>query len=45
VILVDTNALLDVVQDHPQWAAWSQLQIEAAAFNDRLVIMRSESDD
>jgi predicted nucleic acid-binding protein len=30
--------LLDVVQDDPQWAGWSQSQLETAALTDRLVI-------
>lgn len=38
MILVDTNVLLDVVEDDSQWAAWSQQQLETAALNDRLVI-------
>jgi len=38
LILVDTNVLLDVVSDHPQWADWSQQQLEAAAIKRRLAI-------
>ncbi len=38
MILVDTNVLLDVVSDHPQWADWSQRQLEAAAIKRRLAI-------
>jgi predicted nucleic acid-binding protein len=38
VILVDTNVLLDVLQDDPQWAPWSQAQLESAALTDRLAI-------
>lgn len=38
MILVDTNVLLDVVEDHPQWADWSQQQLEAAALSHQLVI-------
>jgi hypothetical protein len=38
MILVDTNVLLDVVQDDPQWAAWSQRQLETASLHDRLCI-------
>lgn len=38
MLLVDTNVLLDVVTNHPQWAAWSQHQLEAAALKDRLAI-------
>lgn len=37
-MLVDTNVLLDVVGDHPQWADWSQQQLEVAAVNHKLVI-------
>jgi predicted nucleic acid-binding protein len=38
VILVDTNVLLDVVTNDPNWAEWSQHQLEAAASRDRLTI-------
>ena len=38
MVLVDTNVLLDVVEDHPQWADWSQQQLEAAALTNQLVI-------
>lgn len=38
MVLVDTNVLLDVVTNDPQWAAWSQHQLEAAALQDRLAI-------
>jgi predicted nucleic acid-binding protein len=38
MILVDTNVLLDVVEDDPQWADWSQSQLEAASLSDRLAI-------
>ena len=38
VILVDTNVLLDVLQDDPQWAEWSQQQLESARLADRLAI-------
>jgi predicted nucleic acid-binding protein len=38
LILVDTNVLLDVVSNHPQWADWSQQQLEAAAIKGRLAI-------
>ena len=31
MLLVDTNVILDVVQDHPQWRKWSQEQLEAAS--------------
>jgi predicted nucleic acid-binding protein len=38
MILVDTNVLLDVLQDDAQWAEWSQAQLEAASLADRLAI-------
>lgn len=38
MVLVDTNVLLDVLQDDPQWADWSQGQLEAASLTDPLVI-------
>lgn len=38
MILVDTNVLLDVLQDDPKWAPWSQGRLESAALIDRLVI-------
>jgi predicted nucleic acid-binding protein len=38
VILVDTNVLLDVLQEDPKWAHWSQGQLEAASLTDRLAI-------
>lgn len=36
--LVDTNVLLDLVTDDPQWAEWSVLQLEAAALRGPLCI-------
>lgn len=38
MILVDTNVLLDVLQDDPQWASWSLGQMEGAKLTDRLAI-------
>jgi predicted nucleic acid-binding protein len=38
VILVDTNVLLDVLEDDPQWATWSQGQLDAASVTDTLAI-------
>jgi predicted nucleic acid-binding protein len=38
MIMVDTNVLLDILQDDPNWATWSQGQLESAALTDRLVI-------
>lgn len=38
MILVDTNVILDVIEDDPQWAQWSQQQLDRAALNDTLCI-------
>ena len=38
MILVDTDVLLDVLQDDPRWAAWSQAQLESASLTTRLAI-------
>jgi predicted nucleic acid-binding protein len=38
MILVDTNVLIDVVEDDPAWADWSQQQLEAAAQRDVVAI-------
>lgn len=38
MILVDTNVLLDVLEDDPQWADWSQGQLETASLTDPLAI-------
>lgn len=38
MVLVDTNVLLDVLQNDPQWADWSQGQLESASLTDPLVI-------
>ena len=38
MILVDSNVLLDVLQSDPQWAKWSQEQLESARLVDRLAI-------
>jgi predicted nucleic acid-binding protein len=38
VILVDTNVLLDLVTDDPDWADWSEAQLEAASLHGPLVI-------
>jgi predicted nucleic acid-binding protein len=37
-LLVDTNVLLDVVEDDPQWADWSQRQLDTQALNHRLIV-------
>jgi hypothetical protein len=36
--LVDTNVLLDLVSDDPEWADWSIAQLDAAAVRGPLVI-------
>ena len=38
MILVDTNVLLDVLQEDPRWAAWSQDRLDAAGATDTLAI-------
>jgi hypothetical protein len=38
VVLVDTNVLLDVLQNDPQWADWSQGELESASLTDSLAI-------
>ena len=38
MVLVDTNVILDVVQDDPVWAEWSQGQLDAWAARDELGI-------
>jgi len=38
VIFVDTNVLLDLVTDDPDWAGWSQQQLDHAAARDDLTI-------
>lgn len=38
MVLVDTNVLLDIVQDDPDWGDWSQQQLEAASLRGRLAI-------
>lgn len=37
-MLVDTNVLVDVLQDDPEWADWSVAQLRAQAQIHRLVI-------
>lgn len=37
-MLVDTNVLLDVLEDDPRWARWSQEQLESAALTNQLTI-------
>ncbi len=36
--LVDTNVLLDLVQDDPVWADWSQRQLEIISTRDQLIV-------
>ena len=38
MVLVDTNVILDVVQDDPTWAEWSQRQLDAWSARDELAI-------
>lgn len=38
MVLLDTNVLLDVVQDDPLWGDWSQGQLDAWAARDELGI-------
>jgi predicted nucleic acid-binding protein len=38
MILVDTNVLMDVLQNDPQWADWSQRELESASLTDSLAI-------
>ena len=38
MILVDTNVLLDVVEDDPAWANWSQQQLDAASLRGPICI-------
>jgi predicted nucleic acid-binding protein len=38
VVLVDTNVLLDVFQDHSEWGDWSQGQLDSAVATDKLAI-------
>lgn len=38
MLLVDTNVILDVVEDDPKWAAWSQAQLDSAAVKETLII-------
>ena len=38
MILVDTNVILDIVENDPVWADWSERQLEAASLQDGLCI-------
>lgn len=38
MILVDTNVILDVFEEDPAWADWSQTQLDRAALNGTLLL-------
>src|SRR5580700_3908944 len=38
MVLVDTNVLLDVLQNDARWADWSQGELESASLTDTLAI-------
>jgi predicted nucleic acid-binding protein len=38
MVLVDTNVLLDLLEDDSEWAPWSQDQLDAAVATDTLAI-------
>jgi predicted nucleic acid-binding protein len=38
MVLVDTNVLLDVLEDDATWATWSQEQLDCASTTDTLAI-------
>lgn len=38
MVLIDTNVLLDVLEDDDHWATWSQGQLDSAAAIDSLAI-------
>lgn len=38
MILVDSCVLIDVLQDDPRWADWSQHQLDIAVLNDTLSV-------
>jgi predicted nucleic acid-binding protein len=38
MVLIDTNVLLDVLENDAKWAPWSQDQLDAAAATDSLAI-------
>ena len=37
-VLVDTNVLLDVIEDDPVWRAWSVQQLEAVSLADMVIV-------
>ena len=38
MLLVDTNVILDIIENDPEWAVWSQSQLDAVSLKFRLVI-------
>jgi predicted nucleic acid-binding protein len=38
MVLVDTHVLLDVLQNDPKWAEWSQGELDTASLTDSLAI-------
>jgi predicted nucleic acid-binding protein len=38
MVLVDTNILLDVLQNDSRWASWSQAQLDTASVSNKLAI-------
>jgi predicted nucleic acid-binding protein len=38
VVLADTNVILDVIEEDPVWADWSQRQLDQTALNGVLII-------
>jgi predicted nucleic acid-binding protein len=38
MVLIDTNVLLDVLENDSEWASWSQEQLDAATATDSLAI-------
>ena len=38
MVLIDTNVLLDVLQNDAEWAPWSQCHLDAASATDTLAI-------
>ena len=38
MVLVDTNVLLDVAEDDPKWANWSQWKLDAIGLKEQLCI-------
>ena len=38
MILVDSCVLIDILEDDPDWADWSQRQLDTAALNAKLIV-------